>query len=63
MNITLVCTNIYTLRFGIVLLFRSKDLNAVREDCSTTQRKLTRIIKGLNNMVSEENLKELSYLV
>lgn len=64
MNITLVCTNIYTLRFGIMLLFGS-DVIAVREDCNTRYnwRKTGRMIRGLNSMISEENLKELSYLV
>lgn len=67
MNITLVCTNIYdiyALRFGIMLLFGS-DITAVREDCSTKYiwRKTTRMIRGLNNNISKENLKDLSYLV
>lgn len=66
MNITLVCANIYSLRFGIILLFGS-DINTVGKVCNikSSWKKTTRrrIIKELNNMISEENLNELSYLV
>lgn len=47
-----------------MLLFGS-DVNSVREDYSTRYnwRKTARMIRGLNSKISEENLKELSYLV
>lgn len=40
-------------------------MNAVGEICSKRYnwRKATRMTRGLNNMISEENLKELSYEV